>query len=85
MVATTLKSSRFKSKAAAVEAVPHTGLEELLASHIIRQLMDRDGVDPQYVRKLIASIASRPNGIAVSHVASRRNSPISTCDELKEA
>lgn len=34
-----------------------TALEELLAAPIIRRLMERDGVRPQSVRKLIASLA----------------------------
>jgi len=36
----------------------HTGLEELLASCVVRQMMKKDGVDPSYVRKLIASVAA---------------------------
>ena len=36
----------------------HTGLEELLASCVVRQMMKRDGIDPSDVRKLIVSVAN---------------------------
>jgi hypothetical protein len=39
-------------------AEAHTGLEELLASSIVRQIMKRDGVDPHDIRKLIAAVAN---------------------------
>jgi hypothetical protein len=40
---------------AASDAQP--ALEELLAAPVVRRLMERDGIHPQSVRKLIASIA----------------------------
>jgi len=32
-------------------------LEELLASDIVRRLMERDGVEPDFIEALLASIA----------------------------
>jgi hypothetical protein len=50
----TLKGSKQNENSA--EA--HTGLQELLASSVVRQIMKRDGVDPRDIRKLIAAVAN---------------------------
>ena len=55
--------SRSRYPSGHCSAQGHASLEELLASCVVRQVMQRDGVDPSDVRKLIASVA---NAIAVS-------------------
>jgi hypothetical protein len=45
-----------RNPGAARRASRELTVEELLAAPIVRRLMERDGVDPEYVRALIASI-----------------------------
>jgi hypothetical protein len=53
-----MKPSNLNDDAAVAATGGHTRLEELLASCVVRQVMEKDGVDPQDVRKLIDSVAS---------------------------
>ncbi len=39
-------------------------LDELLAADIVRQVMKRDGVDPDAVRVLMRRVARKPEGAA---------------------
>jgi len=57
MTGAALKPSRLNDDAAVAGAGAHASLEELLASCVVRRVMERDGVDPQDVRKLIDSVA----------------------------
>jgi len=58
MTRAALKPSRLNDNAAVSAADGHTSLEELLASCVVRRVMEKDGVDPQEVRKLIDSVVS---------------------------
>jgi hypothetical protein len=56
-------------------AQAHTSLEELLACCVVRQMLARDGVDPQDVRKLIASMANAISGLQQGRPAADRPPP----------